>query len=226
MFELDKLKLRRNTWVRSAGLPKHLIGWTLEDCVAVPEKVMGAVNLWLDNVKDGKVIDAIGERRCGQGIAFYGEPGQGKTTLAAAIIQDALRTFSLEVFPLNDVRTCYFITYASLLDLKGEMMDETVEESREMLFEGIMGQSKDDHRNVKLLVLDDVGREHNSGSGWNKNMLHHVLRSRFNAGLPTIVTSNIALKDWPQWYGEATGSFAYEAFANIDLQSAKGDLRK
>jgi DNA replication protein DnaC len=226
MFELNKLKLRRNTWIRSAGIPKHLIGWDLEDCVAVELDVMEDVNQWLTNIKDGKIINAIGSRDCGQGMAFFGQPGQGKTTLSAAIIQEAMRTFPLDVFPLNDIRPCYFITYASLLDLKGEMMDETTEEAREMLFEGIMGQSKDDHRNVKLLVLDDVGREHNSGSGWNKNMLHHVLRSRFNAGLPTIVTSNIPLENWPQWYGEATGSFAHEAFINIDLESAKGDLRK
>ena len=226
MFKLEDLKLRRNTWVRSAGLPKHLIGWTIDDCVAVPSDVVEDVRFWLDSVQKGEVINAIGNRACGRGLAFYGLPGQGKTTLSVAIIQEALRTFSLDVFPLNDVRPCYFITYASLLDLKGEMMDDSVDEARELLYEGIMGQCKDENRNVKILVLDDVGREHTSGSGWNKNMLHHVLRSRFNAGLPTIVTSNIPIDNWPQWYGEATGSFAYEAFINIDLQSEEGDLRR
>lgn len=226
MFKLEDLKLRRNTWIRSSGLPKHLVGWELEDCVAISVEDLNLVKGWLNSVKGGKVINAIGNRTCGKGLAFYGLPGQGKTTLAVAVIQEAMRTFSLDVFSLNDVRPCYFITYASLLDLKGEMMEDSVEESREMLYEGIMGQCKDEHRNVKILVLDDVGREHTSGSGWNKNMLHHVLRSRFNAGLPTIVTSNIPLANWPQWYGEATGSFAHEAFNNIDLQSTKGDLRK
>lgn len=226
MFKLEDLKIRRNTWIRSAGLPKHLIGWELEDCVAVPEDRLEAVRIWLTSVKDGNVINSIGNRECGRGLAFFGVPGQGKTTLAVSVIQEAMRTFPLEIFPLNDVRPCYFITYASLLDLKGETMDDVVEESREMLFEGIMGQCKDEHRNVKILVLDDVGREHGGKSDWNKNMLHHVLRSRFNAGLPTIVTSNIPLNEWPKWYGEATGSFAYEAFNNINLQSTKGDLRK
>lgn len=226
MFKLEDLKIRRNTWIRSAGIPKHLLGWELSDCVAIQPDDMRDVRSWLSNVSNGKVINAIGERSCGQGLGFFGAPGQGKTTFAVAILQEALRTFPLLVFPLNDVRPCYFITYASLLDLKGEMMEDSVEESRVMLYDGIMGQCKDEHRNVKILVLDDVGREHTSGSGWNKNMLHHVLRSRFNAGLPTIVTSNIPLDHWPQWYGEATGSFAYEAFINIDLESAKGDLRR
>jgi DNA replication protein DnaC len=105
-------------------------------------------------------------------------------------------------------------------------MGDHIEESREMLYEGIMGESSDSRRNVKVLVLDDVGREHNMASGWNQSTLHHVLRSRFNAGLPTIVTSNIPLMKWQDFYGEATASFAHEAFLNIDLKSTKGDLRR
>lgn len=226
MFKVEDLKVRRNTWIRSAGIPKHLIGWELEDCVAVPEDKLELVRLWLSKVQEGKVISAIGSNLCGKGIAAFGSPGQGKTTLGVAIIQEALRTFSLDIFPLNDVRPCYFITYSGLLDLKGEMMEDYVEESREMLYQGIMGQCKDETRNVKILVLDDVGREHGGKTDWNKNMLHHVLRSRFNAGLPTIVTSNILLRDWASWYGEATASFAHEAFSCFELQSTKGDLRK
>lgn len=226
MFNIQELKIRRNTWIRSAGIPQHLIGWEFEDCTSVPADVMEDVTNWLLKVQKGKIINAIGERSCGKGLAFYGLPGRGKTTLAAAIIQDALRTFSLDIFSLNDVRPCYFITYASLVDLKGEMMEEIVDESKQHLYLGIMGEHSDEFRNVKILVLDDVGREHQNNSGWNKNLLHHVLRSRFNRGLPTIVTSNVFLKNWEEWYGEATGSFAHEAFWNIELESDKGDLRQ
>lgn len=226
MFNVNDLKLRRNTWIRSAGLPSHLIGWELSDCLEVSENTLSIVKGWLHKVQSGKIIDAIGERTCGKGLAFYGSPGNGKTTLAASIIQEAMRTFSQDVFSLNDVRPCYFITYASLVDLKGLTMEEYVDESTQNLFAGIMGEHKDEYRNIKILVLDDVGREHPSGSGWNKNLLHHVLRSRFNRGLPTIVTSNILQEKWPEWYGEATGSFTHEAFANIELKSEKGDLRR
>jgi hypothetical protein len=31
---------------------------------------------------------------------------------------------------------------------------------------------------------------------------------------------------WQDFYGEATASFAHEAFLNIDLKSTKGDLRR
>lgn len=226
MFDIKELKLRRNTWIRSSGLPSHLIGWELSDCVEVPDDVLKIIGGWLHTVKSGKIINAIGERTCGKGLAFYGLPGIGKTTLAAATIQEAMRTFSQDVFSLNDVRPCYFTTYASLVDLKGMTMEEYVDESTDTLFAGIMGEHKDEYRNVKILVLDDVGREHPTNSGWNKSLLHHVLRSRFNRGLPTIVTSNILQEKWGDWYGEATGSFTHEAFANIELNSEKGDLRK
>jgi hypothetical protein len=53
-----------------------------------------------------------------------------------------------------------------------------------------------------------------------------VLRTRFNKGLPTIVTTNIKLEDWAALYGDATESFANEAFVYIPIASSSGDLRK
>jgi hypothetical protein len=53
-----------------------------------------------------------------------------------------------------------------------------------------------------------------------------VLRTRFNNGLPTIVTTNIELKNWAGLYGDATESFANEAFSYLPITAAKGDLRR
>jgi len=52
------------------------------------------------------------------------------------------------------------------------------------------------------------------------------LRSRFNAGLPTIVTTNVPMKNWGTVYGDPMGSFAYEAFVPIEVKSDRGDRRK
>ena len=97
--------------------------------------------------------------------------------------------------------------------------------SEELLYNGILGEATDDTYNVRVLVLDDVGKEHASASGWQKNMLHHVLRTRFNHGLPTIVTTNIKLDDWEAHYGSATQSFVHEAFVYVNMDSLV-DLRK
>jgi DNA replication protein DnaC len=174
MFELKDIKLRRSSWIKAAGIPKKLQGWEYSDCKSVDLKFLTTLSDWEAMVQEGKIINAIGQRSCGRGVALYGEPGNGKTTLVATMIQNMMRTSSLDIFALNDVRPCYFITYAGLLDLKGEMMSDEIEESRATLYAGIMGECLDENRNVKVLVIDDVGREHGSSSGWNKNMLHHV----------------------------------------------------
>jgi DNA replication protein DnaC len=88
-----------------------------------------------------------------------------------------------------------------------------------------LGESLDDAYNVRVLVLDDVGKEHASLSGWQKSMLHHVLRTRYNNGLPTIVTTNVELKNWSGLYGEATESFANEAFMYLNMDNIN-DLRR
>ena len=57
MFKVQDLKIRRSTWVRSAGLPQHLLGWEFEDCSSVPEAIMGRVEKWLWTVQNGQIIN-------------------------------------------------------------------------------------------------------------------------------------------------------------------------
>jgi DNA replication protein DnaC len=124
------------------------------------------------------------------------------------------------------VRPAYFITFAELLNLKGRTMDDDQNPEDNQLFAGLLGEAKDDAYNIRVLVIDDLGKEHMSASGWQKNMFHHVLRTRHSKGLPTIVTTNYALPLWESIYGNSTASFAREAFAEIPWISQKGDLRR
>jgi DNA replication protein DnaC len=229
MYSLKDLKLRRKTWVQIANIPTARIGWTLDDCSDITDEDMKVVRSWVSTVKSGKVIRAVGNRACGKGMLFYGTPGNGKSTLAAAILQEMMTSFSLEEFSVGDdkvlIRPCFFTTFNDVLDLKGELMDSPTEEQT-IKYQGILGECPNDAYNIRVLVIDDVGKEHASLSGWQKNMLHHVLRTRFNKGLPTIITTNIKLADWAALYGDATESFANEAFAYLPINSARGDLRK
>ena len=227
MFELDKLPIRRKAWVKTASIPKARLGWTLGDCTDAPETALKPVKSWLKLALEGEYILKAGGAKCGRGILFYGEPGRGKTTIALALIQEIMTTFPIEAFMPQEgkviIRPCYFSTFNSLLDLKGKLMDNPTD-SEETLYEGILGEAKDDAYNVRVLVIDDIGKEHTTLSGWQSNMLHHVLRTRFNNGLPTIVTSNIEKEDWAASYGEATGSFIKEAFLYIPVNGSR-DLR-
>lgn len=227
MFKSDDLPLRRRTWLKLAAIPKNRVGWELNDCSEITDYDLKFVQSWLDMVRKNQVIRAEGSRNCGKGLLLYGAPGHGKTTLSLAILQEIIRTFSMENFAVNDgntmARPAYFIQYSALLDLKGETMDDPTSDQIR-LWEGILGECKEDTYNIRVLVIDDVGKEHVSGSQWNRAMLHHVLRTRFNNGLPTIVTSN--LPELSKAYGDATESFVHEACLILELQSRSGDLRK
>lgn len=228
MIKLEDLPLRRKTWTKIANIPRARIGWELSDCKAVADNDLKLIRKWISKVKDGAIIRADGESTCGKGLMFVGSPGHGKSTLAAAMVQEMLRELPLEAFDVAEgkslVMPCYFVTFNDIIELKGTLMGEHTDE-QERLFLGMHGDCKDDAYNIRVLVIDDVGKEHTSGSGWQRNLLHHILRTRFNNGLPTIVTTNLPVKAWISTYGDATGSFIHEAFVTIELQSTKGDLR-
>ena len=230
MYLIEDLPIRRRTWLQIAGIPNQYLGWTLDDCQDAPQNGLKRIRAWIEDVVNGDIIRASGKASSGKGILITGDPGHGKTTIAAAAIQDMLRTFSMENFGSQSgsvlVRPAYFITFAELLDLKGRTMESDPNPDDNQLLAGIFGEAKDDSYNIRILVIDDLGKEHTTVSGWQKNMFHHVLRTRHSKGLPTIVTTNYGLSAWPDTYGESTASFAKEAFAEIKWNSQKGDLRK
>jgi len=229
LFKLTDLQLIRRSWVKVAGIPSARVGYLLSDCVDLTEDDLASVKLWLKLVKNGSVIKAVGKKSCGNGILIYGRPGIGKTTLSLAIIQELLTKLPLEAFAPTEnkvlLKPCYFATFNDLLDLKGRSMDDYPTEEDILLWSGVLGECKDDSYNIRVLVIDDVGKEHSTLSGWQKNLLHHVLRTRFNNGLPTIVTTNIARENWDGLYGDATASFAKEAFTYLPINPTRGDLR-
>jgi len=229
MIPLNELPIRRSTWSRLANIPKARLGWEFSDCTDITEDDMSACKGWVRAVREGRVIRAEGFKSCGKGLLIVGKPGQGKTALALTIIQEMIRTFSFDTFAVKEgmsiVKPCYFITFSDIVALKGSLISNPMDD-QERLFLGIHGDCDDDAYNVRVLVIDDVGKEHTSASGWQSTLLHDILRSRFNNGLPTIVTTNLPVKSWETAYGDATGSFIHEAFATIELESIRGDLRK
>lgn len=150
--------------------------------------------IWVDEFRDHYVTsrrelnDYPDDPFCvGRGLFFAGLPGVGKTMLAVATIIEVYYTWP-KIYP-------YFITMADLIEARLHYSDDpdaagTME---------CVTQSP-------VLVLDDVGKEHSSKSGWSATVLDQVLRYRHNEGRPTIITTNLALPKWAG-YNESMESF-------------------
>lgn len=107
-------------------------------------------------------------RSIGKGLLLFGDVGTGKTFYAACIA-NALLDKGYKVLMTN------FITLAYQLE------EKYGEKQRFM----------DSLNRYDLLILDDLGVERDSASGYMQEIVYNVIDSRQRAGLPYIITTNL-----------------------------------
>lgn len=145
--------------------------------------------------------------REGVGMALVGEPGGTKTTLACLTALDicrvgyAVRYVTLDAY-VRDLRKRIDLERLARLDSESQqaLTDLAASHYREWVI----------RRAAYLLVLDDVGKEYRSASGFAASEYDSLVRDRYDRGLPTIVTSNMPLDDWAVEYSPAMRSFVHE----------------
>ncbi|MFI6495912.1 ATP-binding protein [Nonomuraea typhae] len=155
----------------------------------------------------------------GKGLALIGDPGAGKTTLTAMILN--------EVIAAHDVSVT-FVAYADFVSKLIEQM------SVQKLAEKGDPRALDRYWQIDalkrrtftspLLGLDDVGKEHQTSSKFAEDEFDRLLRWRHRNALPVVLSSNIALTKWGTVYGRSMASFACEAFTEIPMSGK--DLRR
>ena len=220
-----------------SNIPRRFFGRDLSDIAKdTGAPVAPEVELWLSDVLEGKVIMEIGGLgTTGVGLLFDGKPGLGKTTYATTIGLELLYRLPadpevgasiLKVKPVEygkRLRPVYYTTMTELLNLKKSAMDynRPDQEAHTALVEEIYGRADDSSRNVRVLLLDDVGKEY--GSKYDEFAFDELIRGRYDRGLPTILTTNKPRETWGAVYSESMGSFGREAFRRIELVG--GDLR-
>ena len=108
-------------------------------------------------------------------LVLTGAPGTGKTHLAAAIA-NACQAGGQAV---------YFVVVPDLLDHLRATYSPESRVTYDELFEAI--------RAAPLLVLDDLGAH--SSTPWAQEKLYQLMNHRYNARLPTVITTNLTLDE-------------------------------
>lgn len=117
-------------------------------------------------------------------LVLTGSPGTGKSHLAAAIVRELI--LAGKIFRVTDPlrSVAEFITAANLfLDLRKSFNDREAD-TETVIIERL---SK-----ITLLVLDDLGSE--KPSEWAITTLYTIIDARYREMRPTIVTTNLSLK--------------------------------
>ncbi|MCL2141029.1 MAG: ATP-binding protein [Dehalococcoidia bacterium] len=108
-------------------------------------------------------------------LVFQGVTGCGKTHLAAAIVN----------FRYQAEQQALFVVVPEILDHLRSTFSPDSKTTYDQLFERI--------KTIPLLVLDDLGAQ--SATKWAQEKLYQVINYRYNAQLPTVVTTNLCLEE-------------------------------
>ena len=108
-------------------------------------------------------------------LVLKGGYGCGKTHLAAAIANHQLA----------QGRSVLFVNTPDLLDHLRSAYSPHADSSYDERFEQI--------RNSRLLILDDLGTQ--SNTEWAQEKLYQIFNYRYNARLPTVITTNKELEE-------------------------------
>lgn len=208
----------RDGWLRQANVSP--LGFRLDELDA-PAEVHG----WVDAYCRGDLKDG------GLGLVLHGSPGHGKTTIAEAVVREVVERADLDVLGFTPEikvnRPVYFTAYFDYVEMQKRQWqlerfgehdtDEYYEVST--LLDGVSSTAFRDEGRCRLVVLDDVGKEYHSGSGWAEGEFNALLRKRYRCGYPTIITTNIPPALWKGVYGAAAGSFVHEAYVLAEIVS-------
>ncbi len=126
------------------------------------------------------------ERQIGANLVLYGDVGARKTTLAAALLREDIAIG----------RSGLFLPVGRFLNRLRSTYDGASEEDRTASEYQQMRAAT----NVDLLVLDDLDEL----TDWGRRVLFEIMNERGAWSRPTIITTNLTLKDLERTLGKRT----------------------
>jgi DNA replication protein DnaC len=189
--EIDERRERQKQLVAEqarADRLKHLIGRALiparfadisfDGYEATHDKQRSALALCLEYAKEFEK-----RKKLGQGMIFCGNAGTGKTRMACAIANSVIRDHGQAAMYVTAGRA-----FRLVKDTYRRDSERTEQEAIAMF------------REPALLVLDEIGVQY--GSDAEKNILFEIVNERYEALLPTILISNLAMKAFAEFAGD------------------------
>jgi DNA replication protein DnaC len=138
-------------------------------------------------------------------LVLQGANGCGKTHLAAAIAN----------YQLQAGKPALFIVVPEFLDHLRSTFSPDSRVSYDQLFESA--------KNAPLLVLDDFGEQ--SATPWAQEKLYQVINYRYNAQLPTVITTIYALEEIENRISSRLMDPRLSLVFNITAPDYRGDKR-
>jgi DNA replication protein DnaC len=140
----------------------------------------------------------------GKGLMFFGRNGTRKTTLATMILT--------EVQYLSPSYRGFYLRFS---EWQRSLTDTFVKEPTEqsILAKKTLQIAAASH----VLVIDDLGQEYRTATGFTRDKLHEMLRVRYESAKPTILTSNLELAEMRDVYGASFDSFRHDAFDAFEM---------
>ena len=138
-------------------------------------------------------------------LVFQGDNGCGKTHLAAAIIN----------YRYQAGEPALFVVVPDFLDHLRSAFNPESKVSYDQLFEMV--------KTAPLLVLDDFGEQ--TTTPWAQEKLYQVINYRYNAKLPTIITTRCSLDEIDSPIGSRLVDHKISTPFNITAPDYRSDLR-
>jgi len=137
-------------------------------------------------------------------LVFQGANGCGKTHLASAIVNSR--------YQAN--QPALFVVVPEFLDHLRYTFSPESKVSYDQLFESV--------KTAPLLVLDDFGEQ--STTPWAQEKLYQVINYRYNALLPTVITTVCSLDEIESRVGSRLIDNKLSTFFHITVPDYRGDL--
>lgn len=207
------VRTKPSYWYARANIPENLwsVDWERFEGWGTEEASDAAFELGDAWVNEGSY----------RGLALFGDPGVGKTTVLSTLLCSFVRaTIPTTISGLfsEDVQG-YFITLSDYhrLYLRSYELDKWASRGQGDLSH-LFGEWEKNfelrrfiEEEVPHLVLDDVGKEHTTATRAAADEFHGLIRGRYARGLSTSLTSNLHEKGFASAYGEAQLSFVQES---------------